>query len=191
MAAHQAFFTHVKEDHWVSLQDAVLMSSPAADMGPDTEQAVVQVYEACHASLVRVPSHVIHGLKKSQEDTSALEPFSVTEVNPQTLSDLMRNHPAWQSDLTGKDKCLVLAYLCQHGDPSLLHDLKLLPLADGSFCTFSHHVVYVCRDARDLDLLPGIKSQLCYVGQESGLEVLQQQLIDLAKSGTPLHIYIN
>jgi hypothetical protein len=170
LAASQVFYATVsfRERYWVSLQDAAVMSE---GVDASMQQAVERVHEACGVSLACVPQHVLQGLKTSQEGVPAgRNLLRRKEVSPQSLSQLMKSCPQWQSCLNAEEKCQVLAYLCRHGDHSLLHDLELLPLADGTFCKFSDREVYVCRDLGDLHLLPGIKSQLCYVTEPAGLQ---------------------
>ena len=101
-------------------------------------------------------------------------------VCPQHLSDLMKADNTWSAHLSGEQKCLVLGYLCCQGDSSLLEDLQLLPLADGTFCAYSDHVVYVCRDEQDLSLLPGLHDRMAFISQPEGLH---GRLRHLAESG--------
>ncbi|XP_070206302.1 sacsin-like [Littorina saxatilis] len=174
LSASRLFFTQLQGGYWVSLQEAVVMTSPAHDdLDEDTEVAVVEVYAECRVNLVRLPRHVLHGLNK-------VSATSVTVVRPEHLSSLMRADTAWSEKPSREQKCLILRYLCRHGDQSMLQGLELLPLADGSFCTPDDHVIHVCRDDQDLSLLPGLPDRLCHVTQPDGL---QQCLQELAESG--------
>lgn len=174
LSASQLFFTQLQGGHWVSLHEAVVMTSPVHDdLDEDTEVAVVEVYAVCQVNLVRLPRHVLHGMTEISVN-------SVTVVSPQHLSSLMRADTTWSGKLSREQKSLILRYLCRHGDQSMLQGLKLLPLVDGSFCKPDDHVVHVCRDDRDLSLLPGLHGRLCYVTQPDGL---QKCLLGLAESG--------
>ena len=188
------FFTHVKGDHWVCLQDAVVMTYPDEGLSEAAAAAVVLVYEASQVSLVRLPRHLVDGLVGQGRTTQAVgEPAAKDDegrcelrskprvVCPEHLSELMRADNAWSALLSSEQKCLVLDYLCRLlGDRRLLEDLQLLPLADGSFCACSDHEVLVCRDQQDLSLLPGLRNRLCFVTQPEGL---LGRLQGLAESG--------
>ena len=151
-----------------------------------------RVYEVSQVNLVRLPSHVLRGLTEAVlrtqqtsqqvsepirgEGLSTLNKFDV--VCPQHLSDLMKMDNRWSASLSREQKCLVLDYLCCHGDPFLLEDLELLPLADGTFSACSDHVVHVCRGQQDLDLLPGLHDSLCFVTHPEGLHGRLQRLAE-------------
>ncbi|XP_070206295.1 sacsin-like [Littorina saxatilis] len=174
LSVSRLFYTQLKGGHWVSLQEAVLMTSPAHDdLDEDTEVAVVEVYAVCRVNLVRLPRHVLHGLNE-------VSVTSVTAVSPQHLSDLMRSNGTWSEKLSREKKSLILLYLCCHGNKSILLDLELLPLADGSFGMCNKHVAHVCRTQRELSILQGLHDRLCYVTSPDGL---QQYLQELASSG--------
>jgi len=153
------------------------MTSPAEALDAATEGAVVRVYEVCQVSLVRLPRHVIDGLKHSHQES-----VSITEESPSNVSNLMNRDERWRFSLTPEEKRQVLAYLCRPSEPLLLDGLELLPLADGPFCTFSDHTVFICRDSGDVDLLPGLQDNLCHVTQPRGLHELLQHLAQAGKS---------
>ncbi|XP_070206314.1 sacsin-like [Littorina saxatilis] len=174
LSTSRLFFTQLQGGYWVSLHEAVVMTSPTHDgLDEDTEVAVVEVYAVCRVNLVRLPRHVLHGMNE-------VSATSVTCVSPQHLSDLMQADTTWSGKLFSDQKCLILRYLCRHGDQPMLQGLELLPLADGSFCTPDDHVVHVCRDDQDLSLFLGLPDRLCHVTQPDGL---QQCLQGLAESG--------
>ena len=186
------FFTRVRGGQWVQLRDAVVMTSPADELSEAAAAAVIRVYEVSQVNLVRLPSHVLRGLTEAVlrtqqtsqqvsesirgEGLSTLNKFDV--VCPQHLSDLMKMDNRWSASLSREQKCLVLDYLCCHGDPFLLEDLELLPLADGTFSACSDHVVHVCRGQQDLDLLPGLHDRLCFVTHPEGLHGRLQRLAE-------------
>ena len=170
------------------------MTSPAEGLSEAAAAAVVRVYEVSEVSLVRLPRHLVDGLAgqgQTTQRTSEQVGDHTTEegssssnkprvVCPQHLSDLMKADNRWSASLSGEQHCLVLDYLCRHGDQHLLEDLQLLPLADGSFCACSDHVVHVCRDQQDLSLLPNLHDRLCFVTRPEGL---LGRLRGLAESG--------
>ena len=169
------------------------MTSPDDELSEAAAAAVIQVYEVSQVNLVRLPRHVVDGLRAGMTTQEASEEIceQVRGVNhsssnkfdvvcPQHLSNLMKIDKRWSASLSREQKCLVLDYLCRLGDPCHLEDLELLPLAGGTFCVCSDHVVHVCRDQEDLSLLPGLHDRLCFVTQPEGLHECLRQL---AKSG--------
>ncbi|KAK7488212.1 hypothetical protein BaRGS_00020519, partial [Batillaria attramentaria] len=178
-AGRDFFFTRVRGGNWLALQDGVLMT-PRDGEADGAMLAVTRVYEACEENLVKLPHHVICGLQDAfKEDwTSRHLPGSTDRhfevVSPEHLSNMMRGDTRWQ-DLSADDKRLVLYYLCSQDDLSTLDDLQLIPLANGTFSTFPTPV-HVCRDLRDLELLPGLEDRLCFVTQPEGLHDLLLQL---------------
>ena len=168
------------------------MTSPDDELSEAAAAAVIQVYEVSQVNLVCLPRHVVDGLMEAGltirqasehvneqvrgEGRSSSNKFDV--VCPQHLSNLMKIDKRWSASLSREQKCLVLDYLCRLGDPCHLEDLELLPLAGGTFCVCSDHVVHVCRDQKDLSLLPGLHDRLCFVTQPEGLHGRLQQLAE-------------
>ena len=174
------FFTQIKGGNWLRHQDSILITSPCEDADRATEDAIVQAFQACQANIVCLPPHVMQGLQTAaaaltaEENKDAVEgdaarPDGITMACPQSLASTLKTHTEWMESLSPSHKHLILLYLCRHGDGSLLENLKLLPLADGTFCTCSDVEVHVCRDEQDLSLFPGLHHQLCYVSQPPGL----------------------
>ena len=158
------------------------MAPPDDELSKAAADAVVQVYEVSQVNLVRLLTHVLDGLTKTANehvgrvDHLTLKTFDV--VCPQHLSNLMKTDNRWSASLSREQKYLVLDYLCRLGDPCHLEDLELLPLAGGTFCVCSDHVVHVCRDQEDLSLLPGLHDRLCFVTHPMGLHERLQQLAE-------------
>ncbi|KAK7488211.1 hypothetical protein BaRGS_00020518 [Batillaria attramentaria] len=187
LASSEVFFASVKGGAWIRLEDSVV-----ASFGKETDEtkaAITEVYEACERNLVHLPHYLILGLEKAgftpkQSDFpagkySTARPGDQYEVVcPEHVSDLMRTDDRWRR-LSSGDKCKILHYLCRHGEPRLLDELEIIPLVDGTFCKPCKRlddVVHVCRDSRDLKLLPGLEDRLCFVTQPEGLHDLLLKL---------------
>jgi hypothetical protein len=83
--------------------------------------------------------------------------------------------------LTRSEKLYLLTYLTQHGDPSLLNGLALLPLANDQFTTFqqrSSTETYWCPSDM-LSLFPGLEDKCCDASDSR----IHQTLLDVANSG--------
>ena len=176
---------------WVNLTTATYK--------PRSEELIVvveSVLTACKVVLAEVPAHVWKAFTYAH--------VSVTEITPASVRGKLRANPNSYARISSSDKKELLSY-CLSDDPSCyndLHDLNLLPLANGTFISFQEVgaraaagymsqfftafqaagtiAVYVSTPECPTYLLPGLEHKLVDVTDDSDLHA---KLVGVAQSG--------
>lgn len=152
MSTAPVFYTETDGGQWIALDQATLCVLHE-DVKLEISQTIEHVYSLCHEKLVKIPQHVVQGLRTA--GTLA----TVKTVTPNELSRLLKT---CQSKLQAEEKTWILTYLCEQNDVALLEGLDLLPLHNGDFATFDPYgdAVYFCQES-ELQLFPSLESRFC------------------------------
>ena len=159
---------------WVTLTTTTYKPRTGELMG-----IVETVLSACGVVLAEVPAQVWEAFNYSEPQVP------VTEVTPALVCDNLRDCPKSYASISSSDKKKLLSY-CLSDDPPCyngLHNLNLLPLADGTFTAFQPAratAVYVCTPECPTHLLPGLEHELVNVTDNSELHA---KLVGVAQSG--------
>ena len=138
------------------------------------------VLTACGVVLAEVPAHVCEAFDYSEPHVPVTE-----VVTPALVRDKLRDCPKSYASIRSSDKRKLLSY-CLSDDPPCyndLHNLNLLPLADGTFTAFQPAratAVYVCTPECPTHLLPGLEHELVDVTDDPDLHA---KLVRVAQSG--------
>ncbi|KAK7495449.1 hypothetical protein BaRGS_00013388 [Batillaria attramentaria] len=166
IANRRAFFTEANGGQWIALSESILRQFPQ-EVPADIAETVAKVYKLNNQNLVELPRHVVSGLNGHR----CL--FNVTGVRPNDVSRLVQH-----CLLSRAEKLHVLEYLCSQR--ATLVNLKLLPLANGTFGSFAGgQTVYFCDDNLLL-LFPGLEAEFVDATLSPALRV---HLCSLAQSG--------
>ncbi|XP_067266615.1 sacsin-like [Chanodichthys erythropterus] len=123
---------HLAEDEkiWVSPSDAVF---PVNTICSDTMSAVSRLLIAEGENLVTLPEHVLKDVKEIFPKSDTL-----TWVTPSYARDVL--HRSKAENLSKDDKYSLLEFALSDEKYTELQGLKLLPLSDGTFTSFSNGV---------------------------------------------------
>ncbi|XP_048048678.1 sacsin-like [Megalobrama amblycephala] len=120
---------HLAEDEkiWVSPSDAVL---PVNNICSDTMSAISRLLIAEGENLVTLPEHVLKDVQEIFPKSDTL-----TWVTPSYVRDVL--HRSKVGNLSKDDKYSLLEFALSDEKYTELQGLKLLPLSDGTFTSFS------------------------------------------------------
>ncbi|TRY91660.1 hypothetical protein DNTS_003327, partial [Danionella cerebrum] len=144
---------HLVQDEkvWVSPSDAVIPVNNASSV---VMSAVRRFLIAGGEKLIAVPEHVLESVCQIFHQREALK-----QVTPSLVRDVLRRSTT--ADLEKTDKHHLLEFILSDEKFSELKGLKLLPLSDGSFTTFSNEekdAVLIDNETFPRSLLPFCKT---------------------------------
>ena len=172
-----------ESDNWVIPTTAIYMRS-LGELPDPVKTAVAN----CGMNLAKVPGKVWNAFSYTE--------LSVVEFTPSYIRDSLRRHEDRYTGLEQSDKLELLRYSLSDGKhcENELVNLKLLPLADGSFIEFkanldgnnsdassSEDLVYVCSEANPRKLLPNLDHKLVDLSNDKDLLA---KLMQVAQSST-------
>ena len=133
---------------WLTVQEAVfdLLSRD------EPKELLQRVLLAAGVPLVSVPSHV----------TDAIICFAgatVKNITPSGTRTKLKQVPSCYQNLDRREKLLLLQFCLKDRKYDKLCGLKLLPLSDGKFTTFSDRgeKIYICSPNHPRELFPGLE----------------------------------
>lgn len=103
--------------------------------------------QACCIELVDVPNHIVAVLRHRK--------YSIQTLSQEFIRTCMTSDTSYKS-FSCEEKFNILNFLVSDGNYSRLSGLELLPLENGSFCTFynnKNNRVFICKD--EVALFPG------------------------------------
>ncbi|XDV31222.1 hypothetical protein PO909_033963, partial [Leuciscus waleckii] len=118
------------EKIWVSPSDAVF---PVNNICSDTMSAISRLLIAEGENLVTVPEHILKDVRKIFPENDTL-----TWMTPSYVRDVL--HRSKAENLTKGDRYSLLELALSDEKYTELQGLKLLPLSDGTFTSFSNEV---------------------------------------------------
>ena len=126
------------------------------------------------------------GVKLAEIPPSVWDAFSymkknVPKVEPRFVRGKLRSSPNSYADIGVQDKKELLSYCLSDGEFTDLVDLRLLPMANGSFAAFSRPssaamIVYMCTKEFPRELLPNLSHKLVDLTSEYNLN-MQLELV--------------
>ncbi|KAK9969888.1 hypothetical protein ABG768_028029 [Culter alburnus] len=145
---------HLAKDEkiWVSPSDAVF---PVNNICSDTVSAVSRLLIAEGENLVTLPEHVLKDVQEIFPESDTL-----TWVTPSYVRDVL--HRSKVGNLSKDDKYSLLEFALSDEKYTELQDLKLLPLSDGTFTSFSNgtqNTVLIDNEKFPRTLLPFCKER--------------------------------
>ncbi|VDI64094.1 Hypothetical predicted protein [Mytilus galloprovincialis] len=111
------------------------------------QETICRLMQACCIGLVDVPDHIVAVLKHRK--------YSVQTMSQEFIRTCLTSNTSYKS-FSCEEKFNILSFLVSDGNYSKLSGLELLPLYNGSFCTFNNNKnnrVFICKD--DVALSPG------------------------------------
>ncbi|CAM4608009.1 unnamed protein product [Leuciscus chuanchicus] len=145
---------HLAKDEkiWVSPSDAVF---PVNNICSDTMSAVSRLLITEGENLVTVPEHILKDVRKIFPEN-----YTLTWVTPSYVRDVL--HRSEAENLSKDDKYSLLELALSDEKYTDLQGLKLLPLSDGTFTSFSNEVqntVLIDNEKFSRTLLPFCKER--------------------------------
>ena len=130
-------------------------------------------------NLVMLPSHIVRAMKHMNQSPDL--------ISPKTVRDKLKRSWVWQT-YTFERQLKILTFILQDRDYEDLRMLKLLPLNNKTFTSFSTYVeeLYVLGDEAD-KLFPGMDKRLISKAKVS--DIVWQHLVTVAKRGK-LHDFL-
>ena len=133
---------------WLTVEKAVF------DVLPEDEpkELLQRVLLTGGVSIVSVPSHVTDAVTSHAATT-------VKTITPSRTRATLKKDPKCYEKLVRREKLLLLQFCLKDCKFENLHDLKLLPLSDGTFTAFSDRgeKIYICSPNHPQELFPGLK----------------------------------
>ncbi|KAK9969886.1 hypothetical protein ABG768_028027 [Culter alburnus] len=145
---------HLAEDEkiWVSPSDAVF---PVNNICSDTMSAISRLLIAEGENLITLPEHVLKDVQEIFPESDTL-----TWVTPSYVRDVL--HRSKVGNISKDDKYSLLEFALSDEKYTELQGLKLLPLSDGTFTSFSNRVqdtVLIDNEKFPRTLLPFCKER--------------------------------
>ncbi|XP_051762625.1 sacsin [Ctenopharyngodon idella] len=167
---------HLANDEkiWVSPSDAVF---PVSNICSDTMSAVSRLLIAEGENLVTLPEHVLKDVQEIFPESDTL-----TWVTPSYVRDVL--HRSKAENLSKDDKYSLLEFALSDEKYEELQGLKLLPLSDGIFTSFSNgaqNTVLIDNEKFPRTLLPFCKDR--FIPNDLS-PVCTMQLRKIAKKST-------
>jgi len=146
--------------------------------GDTLSSLVHRVLSDCDTRLVKVPDRVWEALKYADFYSK------LTLLSPSIARTVLRSLPSSYQDADALSKFDLLRYCLSDENYSDLHELTLLPLADGHFIDFlvpycSQGTVkprYICNDKCPHDLLPNIDNLLVDLPESPEIQTSLQKV---------------
>ncbi|KAK6178774.1 hypothetical protein SNE40_011284 [Patella caerulea] len=160
-------YTKNRQGRWISPTEAVF-----ADQ--DLSSTIEDIYILHDINITKVEEYIVQSLKEHGD----LKYASSDELKEELLKQ------GKYQDMNPDQKLnLLLHFLNQKS--TLLEDLELLPLADGTFTTFTRDSnaqrVYICGDDREQKMFPNMKAHFVELELQQGLE---RKLLKLSEERT-------
>jgi len=141
-------YTQVHFGQWLTVHKAVfdLLSED------EPKELLQRVLLEGGVSIVSVPSHVTDAITSRAATT-------VNTITPSLTRVTLKKHSRCYKKLVRREKLLLLQFCLKDCKFEKLCDLKLLPLSDGSFTTFSvrGEQIYICSPEHPRELFPGLQ----------------------------------
>ena len=141
-------YTPAHLGQWLTVEKAVF------DLLPEDEpkELLQQVLLTGGVSIVSVPSHVTNAITSHAATT-------VKTITPSRTRATLKKDPKCYKNLVRREKLLLLQFCLKDCKFKNLYDLKLLPLSDGTFTTFSDRgeKIYICSPNHPRELFPRLE----------------------------------
>ena len=141
-------YTPAHFGQWLPVEKAVfdLLSKD------EPKELLQRVLLTAGVSIVSVPSHVTDAIT-----SHAATP--VKTITPSRTRSTLKKDPKCYKKLVRREKLLLLQFCLEDCKFEKLCDLKLLPLSDGTFTTFSDRgkKIYICSPDHPQELFPGLE----------------------------------
>ena len=141
-------YTALHFGQWLKVDEAVfdLLSED------EPKELLQRVLLAGGVSIVSVPRHVTNAITSHVTTT-------VNTITPSRTRATLKKHSQCYRKLVRREKLLLLQFCLKDCKFKKVCDLKLLPLSDGSFTTFSvrGEKIYICSPEHPRELFPGLQ----------------------------------
>ena len=187
----------LRGSHWLIslfktlLRNSVIWSAPPGQSG-EWVLPTNAVYVPKSQKLISIVERTLTscGVKLADVPTCVWDAFShvrtsVTSVSPKLVRDKLRAYPNSYTSMDAVGKCELLKYCLPDGISNYneLANLKLLPLANGTFSAFQTNdnpvSVYLCTPECPRHLLPNLDSRLVDISSDL---TLQERLTQVGNS---------
>lgn len=141
-------YTEAHFGQWLTVEKAVF--DQLSEVEP--KELLKRVLLAADVSVVSVPSHVTDAITCY---------FTVKNITPSRTRATLKQIPSCYGKLDRREKLLLLQFCLKDHKFDKLCDLKLLPLSNGAFETFSNRgeEIYICSPEHPQELFPGLEDR--------------------------------
>ena len=141
-------YTPAHLGQWLTVQEAVfdLLSRD------EPKELLQQVLLAADVPVVSVPSHVADAI-------ICFAGATVKDISPSGTRAKLKQVPSCYQNLDKREKLLLLQFCLKDRKNDELCGLKLLPLSNGTFTTFSDRgeKIFICSPNHPRELFPGLE----------------------------------
>ena len=145
---NKVVYTPAHYGQWLTVEKAVfdLLSEKEA------KELLRRVLLAADVSVVSVPSHVTDAI-------TCYAGATVKNITPSFTRETLKQVPSCYQKLDRREKLLLLQFCLKDRKFDKLCDLKLLPLSNSAFTTFSNRgeQIYICSPEHPQELFPGLE----------------------------------
>lgn len=173
-------YTSNNGGQWIGYQDAVfskVMETTEHHISEEVMTTVIKVAKKGQQNIVEAPDHILEVVNKYTEKLPAF-------MSPEHLCGILKTSGDTYLDCTIPEKYQLLEFLVANDQYTLLEELDLLPLADGTFQKFSPgpscQPVYICT-SDELKMFPRLEQQFIAVEIP---DTVRQHLEKIITSGT-------
>lgn len=156
-------YTPAHFGQWLTVEKAVF------DLLSDNEpkELLRRVLLAADVSVVSVPSHVTDAITCYAGST-------VKTITPSGTRAALKQVPSCYQKLDRREKLLLLQFCLKDRKFDKLCDLKLLPLSNGAFTTFSNRgeQIYICSPEHPRELFPGLEPR--FIDDTVHVEIIEK-----------------
>lgn len=165
----EVVYTLADDGHWLTVEEAVFDRLPEKE----PKELLQRVLLSANVSVVSVPSHVM----------DAIACFStVKHIKPSLIRKTLKQVPSCYKNLNRRKKLSLLQFCLKDRQFDKLCDLKLLPLSNGDFETFSKRRkrVYISSPQHPQKLFPSLEHR--FADNTVGVEIIEK-LKEVAEEG--------
>ncbi|KAL7674949.1 hypothetical protein ACOME3_001221 [Neoechinorhynchus agilis] len=194
LVLQELFFSQTDGWGFVAVDDMIVNQVEDRHTNDILQETITHILAESNEPVVQPPKHVLNALLSTELDGTRRPLQTVT---PTRISNILRTCNSNESltatngimlSLSQKQKCRILEYFLEEGDPNLLQGLQLLPLASGEFIQFSdaQPAVYVCQKPFDEHLFSHLRDRLL------STDILSPEMIkSIASMVAPFKLKIN
>ena len=153
--------------NWVLISQATFISE-----GSSLPSVMKKVLSSCSVQLVIVPAIILEAIHFAR--------IPIMEVSHRLARSNMRSYPGSYTSVDKYGKRAILSYCLSDSGHDDLSELKLLPLANGTFTTFDSYyggqTVYLCSTDYPRSLLPNLDHLLVDLSDDPSLQMSLYQV---------------
>ncbi|PFX28348.1 sacsin-like [Stylophora pistillata] len=149
LITEKVIYTHARGGHWLRVDEAILNRIKEEGM----RELIVRILLLANRNVASLPDHVLSAIDRYAAFSS--------EVTPSLMRRILKEIPACYESLSCKEKLCLLSFVLEDDNFQELVGLKLLPVSDRTFKSFtaSSEAVFIASPEHSQELVPGLKGR--------------------------------